>query len=751
MNLAILLPTGAGGTPAVPGASPFSTCNGPRIASQLTIIESIRRVFGRGPLDWTRGVGRPRAAPPETVDVIVPIYGAAEELRACLASIERETDLTRHRLILVVDGPQDAEVEAIVANSPHRVLRNEQRGGFVAAVNRGMRESTCDVVLLNSDTIVTPRWLEKLIDAAYSSGDIGTVTPLSNHATLCSVPRGFEENLLPAGFDAASFAALVERVSNRRYPRIPTGVGVCLYIRRVVLDEVGLFDAAQFGLGYGEENDFCLRALARGWLHVADDATFISHAGHRSFRSSRLRLERQAQATLRRLHPRYMATIAAFMHDDPIEPVRARILSALGEKDTPGRRVVHLVHGWPPFQHAGTELYAYWLVHQQKAAHHAAVYVRGADPARLHGEAAELIDDGVRVRIVTNNFTARNPFRRNVIRDRLLERDFARFLKAERPDLLHIHHLAGHAFSLAGVAKRLGIPIVLQIQDWWFLCARVNLYDRDGNRCTGPAVAKCARCATLTNVAPAPITNRILHAVRRSAARSAISASDAFISGSRAIRDDYIRSGVIPPATPFHVIPYGVSVDPPGERRAAARRPVRFGYVGTIGPHKGVHIAVDAMQGIDPSQASLHIWGDVRALPEYAADLKKRTGGASVIFEGRFTEDEKTRVFSSFDLLLIPSIGLESFGLAAREAMTCGVPVIASAGGALSEMFAPGQCGELFPAGDAAALHQILIRVAGDPAIIDRWSARLPRPKRNDVHAAEIEAVYDAVLAACKS
>ncbi len=718
---------------------------------RVKILESIRSALGRGPLDWTRAAGRPQAARPETVDIIVPIYGAAEELRACLASIERETDLTRHRLILVVDGPQDAEVEAIVAGSPHRVLRNEQRGGFVAAVNLGMRESTADVVLLNSDTIVTPRWLEKLIDAAYSSGDIGTVTPLSNHATLCSVPRGFEENLLPARFDAMSFAALVERVSENSYPRIPTGVGVCLYIRRAVLDDVGLFDATQFGLGYGEENDFCLRALARGWLHVADDATFIYHAGHRSFRSSRLRLQRQAQATLGRLHPRYMSTIAAFMRADPIEPVRARIRAALGARETTQRRVVHLVHGWPPFQHAGTELYAYWLVHEQQPSHHAAVYVRGADPTRAHGEAVELIDEGVRVRIVTNNFTARNPLRRNAIRDRLLERDFARFLRAERPDLLHIHHLAGHAFSLAGVARRLRIPIVLQIQDWWFLCARVNLYDRDGNRCTGPAVAKCARCATLTNVAPAPITNRLLHAVRRSAARAAISASDAFISGSNAIRDDYVRAGVIPPATPFHVIPYGVSVDPPSEPRAAARRPVRFGYVGTIGPHKGVHVAVDAMHGIDPSQASLHIWGDVRTFPDYADDLKKRAGHSSVIFEGRFAEDEKTRVFAEMDVLLVPSIGLESFGLAAREAMTCGVPVIASAGGALSEMFVPGECGELFPAGDPAALHQILRTVAGDPAIIDRWSARLPRPKRNDVHTAEIEAVYDAVLAASKS
>ena len=722
-----------------------------RIAA-VNVRRLIHRIAGRRPLDWTRGAGREAAERPGTVDVVITVYGAATELQACLDSVARETDLARHRVVLVVDGPQDEAVESIVTSfaSAHsesvRVLRNERRSGFVVAANLGMNDSTADVVLLNSDTIVTPRWIEKLIDAAYSSGDIGTVTPLSNHATICSVPQGWDENLLPAGFDAVSFGTVVETASARSYPRLPTGVGSCLYIRRALLDDIGCFDAARFGLGYGEENDLCLRALARGWLHIADDATFIYHAGAGSFGSSRFELRRQARATLRRLHPRYEATIAEFIRLDPLAAVRARIRSALGETNARQRRVVHLVHGWPPFQQAGTELYAYWLAHRQKATHHVAAYVRGADPTREHGEALELFDDGVRVRLITNNFTARNPFRRNAIHDSLIERDFTRFLKDERPDLLHIHHLAGHAFSLAGVARRLGIPIVLQIQDWWFLCARVNLFDRDGNRCTGPAAAKCARCATLTKIAPAGVTNRLLHLARRSAAHAAIRACDAYVAGSNAIRDDYVRAGVIPPSKPFHVIPYGVSVDIPRQPRERAQRPIRFGYVGSIAPHKGVHIAVEAMRALDPSQASLHIWGDATAFPDYVHNLE-RGGNASVIFEGRFREDEKPRVFASMDVLLVPSIGLESFGLAAREAMTCGVPVIASEGGALSEMFAAGECGALFPAGDAAALRHLLRRVVDDPRIIDRWSERLPLPKRNDVHAAEIEAVYDAVLA----
>jgi glycosyltransferase involved in cell wall biosynthesis/GT2 family glycosyltransferase len=698
------------------------------------------------------------------VHVIIPVYGAAAELALCLESVVAETDLTGHRVVIVVDGPQQEAVESVVTRfasaNPDaiRVLRNDHRVGFAASVNRGMTSSASDVVLLNSDTIVTAQWLEKMIDAVSASGDIGTVTPLSNHATLCSVPRAFEENLIPSGFDVASFAALVDMVSERTYPRIPTGVGFCLYIRRALLDDIGLFDEQRFGSGYGEENDFCMRALARGWLHIADDATFVFHSGHRSFGASRESRQRRARGLLSKTHPRYMATIAEFMRVDPLASVRARIVERASARDvrtearthTDARqsspsclRIIHLVHGWPPFQHAGTELYAYWLVSRQREHHDVAVYARSDDRNRDDGDAVELLDRGVRVRLVTNNFTSRNPIRRNAIAGRQMERDFERFLRDHRPHLLHIHHLAGHTFSLAGVARRLGIPIVMQVQDWWALCARVNLMDRDGNRCTGPSPEKCARCVTLTRIPPASMTNRIVHAMRRAAARKALGACDAFVAGSNAIRSDY--AGIAPPATPFHVLPYGVAITAQDKKRAPVQRPIRFGFVGSIAPHKGVHVAVDAMRAISPSDATLRVWGDADAFPAYVASMKDCP---NLVFEGRFREEEKPRVFAAMDVLLVPSIGLESFGLAAREAMTCGVPVIASAGGALSEMFEPGVGGDSFLAGDAVALSEILQRLVKDPSIIDRWSEHLPTPKRDDVHAEEIEQVYRSVLAA---
>src|SRR5436305_5172538 len=261
------------------------------------------------PLSWTGDATRvPADRVPGPVEVVVPVAGAAAEFARCAESILARTDLGKHSLVLVLDGEQPAATEERVARlaAAHLgqvlVLRNAARQGFVVSVNRGMSESPAadrDVVLLNSDTQVTARWLEKLQAAAYSASEIATATPFSNSATICSLPRFLETNTLPAGRDVDSLAALVEARSRHAYPRLPTGVGVCLYIKRKALSQLGLFDAASFGQGYGEESEWCLRALKAGYAHVLDDATFIFHEGQRSFGTGRDRRVRAAHRAMR--------------------------------------------------------------------------------------------------------------------------------------------------------------------------------------------------------------------------------------------------------------------------------------------------------------------------------------------------------------------------------------------------------------------------------------------------------------------
>ena len=709
-------------------------------------------------LDYRSGrADLPPDRPPAPADVVVPVYGAAAEFRRCLASLLAHTDLRRHRLVVVLDGPGQEEsrqaLSAIPAGANVLVLENPGRRGFVASVNRGMAASDRDVVLLNSDTEVTAGWLEKLQAAAYSAPAVATVTPFSNNATLCSLPRTFEANALPAGLDVDGFGRVVEGASRREYPRIPTGVGVCLYIKRKALDAVGLFDEEAFGLGYGEESDFCARALRAGYVHVLDDATFVYHAGQRSFGRSRDARARRAARVMRGRHPAYMPTIAAFMREDPLRAARDRVSAALRpprKAAAPGlpAGVVHLVHGWPPWNSAGTEVYARGLALRQAGDREVGVYARIADPERGLGEVTELVDGGARVRLVVNNFAQRDPLSRNAIVDPRLRADFGRFLDEVRPALVHVHHLAGHAAGLIGALRSRRLPFVFQVQDWWEPCARANLLLPSRELCSGPALRKCSACLPLTRLPPAALTNAALYAWRWRLLRRALRAADAVVMGSRFIAESYRALGWLPEGA--RVIPYGVEKAAARAPRRAPSLPLRFAVIGSVMPHKGVHVAVLAFRGMGADRATLDIWGDTGMTPAYTRELQA-AASAAVRFRGRFPEADKDEVYAAMDVLLVPSLGLESFGLVVHEALDRGVPVVASRLGALAEALegAGAERGALFAPGRSDELAAIIDGLCREPERVARWSEAAARSavKSMDVHAGEIDALYREVLA----
>ena len=708
------------------------------------------------------------------IDVIVPVCGAPEALARCLASLEQHVDAGLDRILLVVDGPQTQAVELVIAAAAARrsppaltVLYQPERAGYPAAVQRGIEEGEAsgrDVVLLNSDTVVAAGWLDRLAAAAASAPRVGTVTPFTNNGTLASLPRPFEINRLPTGVDTASFAALVARSSRRLYPRVPTAVGFCFYVKRSLLGEIGSFDCAAFGLGYGEEVDFCLRATAAGWEHRLDDATFVFHEGQGSFGRQRDRRVRAAERTLARRYPDFRRRLGAFMAADPVAPARQPILDALQglartpqpaapghEQRRPG--VVHLVHGWPPENFAGTELYAWWLAHRQKADREVAVYTRSLDPQLASGTAVELVDLGLRVRSRVNHFDQRNPLRRNVLYDPGARADFGRFLDQTRPELLHVHHLAGHGFSLIDEARRRRLPIVLQLQDWWLLCARANLLDSARRLCPGPAPGRCATCLPLTRMTPSPGVNRLLtralYVLRRRRARAALAAAEVCVAGSAALVDSFRVRGWLPREVPVHLVPYGVDATPAGRapEGGSVRLPLRLGFIGSQQPHKGLHIATAAIAGLSAGQVRLEVWGDSSNDPAYAREALAAAGSAAVELRGRFAEADRSAIFASLDLLLVPSLGLESYSLAAREALACGLPVLASNRGALAELFVGGEpCGALFDPDRPGELRAILERLIADPGAIAAWRRHAPRVPTLDEHAAALEPIYDQAL-----
>lgn len=265
------------------------------------------------------------------VSIVMPVYNGFECIGDCVNSILLHTDLSYHTLIFINDlstDPRIAEFLSRLAKTEGGkqiiVLDNDTNQGFVKTINRGMQQSADDVIILNSDTVVTRGWVEKLQRAAYSKPRVATATPLSNYVTINGVPEPFKFNPVPLGMDVDSFGAFLEKISLRYYPEVPAGVGFCMYIKRVVLEDLGYFDDAKFERGYAEETDFCMRALKKGHLHVLDDATYIYHVGGVSFESVKdpevlkaknLMIERNLE-TLRTLHPEYLGLVEKALREN---------------------------------------------------------------------------------------------------------------------------------------------------------------------------------------------------------------------------------------------------------------------------------------------------------------------------------------------------------------------------------------------------------------------------------------------------
>jgi hypothetical protein len=170
------------------------------------------------------------------IDVIVPVYRGHEQTRRCLDSVLANCDVRAVEVVVVDDAsPEPALAEyldALSRSGSITLLKNETNRGFVESVNRGMSlHRDRDVVLLNSDTEVAAGWLERLAACAYREPDIGTVTPFSNNATICSYPFDGWAGGVPGTLGLSRLDRLIATTNAGRHIELPTAVGFCMYIR----------------------------------------------------------------------------------------------------------------------------------------------------------------------------------------------------------------------------------------------------------------------------------------------------------------------------------------------------------------------------------------------------------------------------------------------------------------------------------------------------------------------------------------
>lgn len=283
----------------------------------------------------------------ERIDVIVPVCNALEDVQKCLESLRLKHDGFMVQVLVINDASDEITTSWLhrycISNKAFRLLEHPINLGYTKAVNTGLRASSAPyVILLNSDTVVTHGWIKAMFRCLNSSPRIGIVGPLSNAASWQSVPKlrdskgEFFINTLPPGATPESMAEVIRSVSLRIYPRVTFINGFCFMIRRELVNSIGFMDEQTFPIGYGEENDYCIRAADAGFeLAIADDA-YVFHAKSRSFgHESRKALSAKGSSALDQKHSkeRVVALLDHMKSIPHLDMIREKVAQCINQRD----------------------------------------------------------------------------------------------------------------------------------------------------------------------------------------------------------------------------------------------------------------------------------------------------------------------------------------------------------------------------------------------------------------------------------
>jgi GT2 family glycosyltransferase len=333
------------------------------------------------------------------ITVVIPLYKSAHLVPALFHSLQNAAEELAGigaTVLLINDSPSDAPLCAALADRLPGLEKaigaelwiNDANLGFVRTCNRAFTQAIADgsdVILLNSDALITPGALAEITRVAALDPMIGFVSPRSNNATICNSPYPNRFRKLDFAGAVAAHAAIQGLLPAVTY--VPTAVGFCLYVKNLMLKEFGVFDTI-YGGGYDEENDLIMRANRRGYRAALANHAFVYHIGGESFAASGTpTAKRQAvnRGIMLKRYPENEHVVARYFRSIPF---RAQSLIAGFVPDDTGRTRILFDCGFVAAHHAGTFEFAIRTIAAfvEAYGHRYSVYVRGNPHALMfHG------------------------------------------------------------------------------------------------------------------------------------------------------------------------------------------------------------------------------------------------------------------------------------------------------------------------------------------------------------------------------
>ncbi len=605
-------------------------------------------------------------------DIIVPIYNAYECVKELVESLLKYTDLKENRIILINDKSPDKRIDELLNTyrENHKdfiILENSVNKGFVGTVNIGMKQSNeNDVLLLNSDTIVTKNWLEKIKTCAYSNKKIATVTPLSNNATMASVPIPFKKNELPKDISIDEMGRIVEECSFLDYPDLPTGHGFCLYIKREVINKIGYFDEETFGKGYGEENDFCFRCLDIGYRNVLCDNVYIYHKESQSFSESKLALMEMNGKKLEARYPEYYQKLSSWCAELPIKYIGNNIALALSKKYKDKKNILILVHDWHDVENhvGGTTLHIYDIINKLRDKYNFHVLA----PINNMYYLISYWTNSESTTIYPGIFDSRKYNFYNKKYKDMVESIVEKFAI----DAIHIHHMKDHFFDICDIIKEKKLYSIISIHDFYSVCPLINKMYDNKNYCGNPTEEKCNSC--LLKVAN--IKGNMISEWREEW-RNLFKVCNKIIAPSEACKKEILQTYK---DLDIKIIEHGIDLKKDmSQKDITNKQTLNVAFLGAIGIIKGSDILYELIKRKHRG-VSIHLFGIFdRIIPK---SYKKR-----IKIYGKYKRENLPKLLqdNDIDLVCLISICPETYSYTLTESISCGIPVLVSNLGALKE------------------------------------------------------------------
>lgn len=617
------------------------------------------------------------------ITIIIPVFNAYDELCKCVDSVISYTTFP-YQVLLINDCSTDPRIAPQLSHYASRknikVITNSTNLGYVKSINVGIQACATDVLLLNSDTIVTPKWLEKIIIAAYSDHRIMTVTPLSNAAGIFSAPEIDTNNELLPTWNLEDISKIVENLSSHLYERVPTGNGFCMFIKREAFLQVGLFDEEAFQKGYCEENDFCMRLFSKGFDNIICDNTYIFHHHSASFQGEKQKLLQHNKDILLSRYPQYDYLVGKMLCSQNLKQVRHQIRQGFKNYEQTGvteKNILYVIQ----YANGGSVKTNEDLMNFIDSQNNWNVFMLNSDCETLR-----LYQLKNKTLYLLKKWDMNSKWDINSLYNAEWRNIYFNILFHYHIDIVHIRHLYKHTFDIVDAAYWFHIPMVLSFHDFYYICPTTNLINGKGLYCNADCSSANGQCRISE---PCIKINDDMHKWIKSNWRNQLTdlfkKTDAFVTTSEYSKElfENVFSNI-----KGRVLIYEHGRDFSYPRIFYGSLPdknqkIRIMIAGNIDYNKGANYI---SQLIDADKNKLLEFHCIGNLPE---ELKSK-----VKYYGKYIRDD----FKDYVVKIKPSfmgifsIWPETYCHIITEAFSCGIPCVVSDIGTLRERGLKGGC-----------------------------------------------------------